>query len=171
MPPSSSKKNHTPTKDRSRVTQQHHQHHKHQINMIIPNQTKKKKTSLLEARIRQLEQEVKLLESFLIVAKNTNSLLEKEEDNLQQYQQRICTIVKESSLPIGKLSRGYFRLKLSPPSRHCSQWLIFFKNLFYQNSCNDAMNIGEGQIMGALFNFFVVKKCPFCIFQTLPSSF
>ena len=43
MPPSSSKKNHTPTKDRSRVTQQHHQHHKHQINMIIPNQTKKKK--------------------------------------------------------------------------------------------------------------------------------
>ena len=95
MPPSSSKKNHTPTKDRSRVTQQHHQHHKHQINMIIPNQTKKKKTSLLEARIRQLELEVKLLESFLIVAKNTNSLLEKEEDNLQQYQQRIYTIVKE----------------------------------------------------------------------------
>ena len=31
------------------------------------------------------------------------------------------------------------------------------------------MNIGGGQIMGALFNFFVVKKCPFCIFWTLPS--
>ena len=46
MPPSSSKKNHTSTKDRSRVTQQHHQHHKHQINMIIPNQTKKKNISI-----------------------------------------------------------------------------------------------------------------------------
>ena len=33
------------------------------------------------------------------------------------------------------------------------------------------MNIGEGQIKGALFNVFVVKKCPFCIFQTLPSVF
>ena len=31
------------------------------------------------------------------------------------------------------------------------------------------MNIGGGQIRGALFNFFVVKKCPFCIFRTLPS--
>ena len=31
------------------------------------------------------------------------------------------------------------------------------------------MNIREGQIMGALFNFFVVKKCPFCIFWMLPS--
>ena len=31
------------------------------------------------------------------------------------------------------------------------------------------MGIGGGKIRGALFNFFVVKKCPFCIFQTLPS--
>ena len=65
--------------------------------------------------------------------------------------------------------RGYFRLKLSPTSGSCRWWLIFFKNLFYQNNCKDAMNIGGGQIRGALFNFFVVKKCPFCIFRTLPS--
>ena len=31
------------------------------------------------------------------------------------------------------------------------------------------MNIGGGQILGALFNFFVVKKCPFYIFWMLPS--
>ena len=31
------------------------------------------------------------------------------------------------------------------------------------------MNIGGGQIRGVLFNFFVLKKCLFCIFQTLPS--
>ena len=31
------------------------------------------------------------------------------------------------------------------------------------------MNIGRGQIRGTFFNFFVVKKYPFCIFRTLPS--
>ena len=31
------------------------------------------------------------------------------------------------------------------------------------------MNIVGGQIRGALFNFFVVTKCPFCIFWMLPS--
>ena len=31
------------------------------------------------------------------------------------------------------------------------------------------MNIGEGQVRGALVNLFVVKKCPFCIFWMLPS--
>ena len=31
------------------------------------------------------------------------------------------------------------------------------------------MRIGGGGIWGALFNFFVVKKCPFCIFWMLPS--
>ena len=66
-------------------------------------------------------------------------------------------------------TRGYFRLKLNPTSRCCPQWPIFFKNLFYQNNCKDAMNIGGGQIRGALFDFFVVKKCSFCIFQMLPS--
>ena len=56
----------------------------------------------------------------------------------------------------------YFRLKLSPTSGRCPWWLIFFKNLFYQKNCKEAVNIGEGQIRGALFfNFFVVKKCPF----------
>ena len=67
------------------------------------------------------------------------------------------------------LFRVYFRLKLSPTSRCCPGWPIFFKNLFYQNSCKEAMNMGGGQIRGALFNIFVVKKCPFCIFRMLPS--
>ena len=31
------------------------------------------------------------------------------------------------------------------------------------------MDIGGGEISGAIFNFFVVKKYPFCIFRTLPS--
>ena len=69
----------------------------------------------------------------------------------------------------GIVDRGYFRLKLSLTSRNCPQWLIFFKNLFHQNNCKDPMNIGGGQIRGALFNFFVKKKCPFCIFWTLTS--
>ena len=44
MPPATSKKKPklTPTTDRSRVTQQHHQHQKHQTNMILLNQMKKK---------------------------------------------------------------------------------------------------------------------------------
>ena len=29
------------------------------------------------------------------------------------------------------IGRGYFRLKLSPTSRHCPWWLIFFNSLFY----------------------------------------
>ena len=39
--------------------------------------------------------------------------------------------------------------------------LFFFKNVFYQNSCKEAMNTGGGQIRGSLFNIFVVEKCPF----------
>ena len=71
------------------------------------------------------------------------------------------------SFPMNKIwkqrgkARGYFRLKLSPTSGYCPQWLIFFKNLFYQNNCKDSINIGGGQIRSALSNFFVVKKCPF----------
>ena len=57
--------------------------------------------------------------------------------------------------------RDYFRLKLSPTSGRCPWWLIFFKNLFHQKNYKQAMKIGGGQIRGALFNFFVVKKCPF----------
>ena len=64
---------------------------------------------------------------------------------------------------------GYFRPKLSPTSGCCPQRLIFFKNLFYQNNCKEAMNIEGGQIRGAHFNFFVVKKYLSCIFWTLPS--
>ena len=61
------------------------------------------------------------------------------------------------------------RLKLNLTSGCCPRWFIFFKNLFYQNNCIEAMNIGGCQIRGALFNFFVVKKCPLCIFWMLPS--
>ena len=34
-----------------------------------------------------------MLESSLIVAKNTNSLLEKEVDDLQQYQRQACIVI------------------------------------------------------------------------------
>ena len=65
--------------------------------------------------------------------------------------------------------RGFFSLKLSPSSGHCPWWLIFFKHLSYQSICKETVNIGEGQVRGTLFNFSVVKKCPFCIFQMLSS--
>ena len=66
--------------------------------------------------------------------------------------------------------RGFFRLKVSLTFGCCPQWIIFFKNFFYQNNCKEAINIGEGQIRGALFNFFAVEKCPFfCVFQILPT--
>ena len=52
--------------------------------------------------------------------------------------------------------RGYFKLKLLPSMTH-----FFFKNLFYQSNYKEAMKIVGGQIRGALFNFFVAKKCPF----------
>ena len=46
----------------------------------------------------------------------------------------------------------------------------FFKNLFFQNNCKEAINIGGGQIKGALLNFFFSAEVPFfCIFQILPS--
>ena len=63
----------------------------------------------------------------------------------------------------------YFRLKRSPTSGRCPQWPIFFKNLFYQNECKEAINIRGGQIRGALFNFFWWKSALICIFRTLPS--
>ena len=73
--------------------------------------------------------------------------------------------------PIHQIYRvsDYFRPKLSPTSGRCLQRLIFFKNLFYQNNCKEAMNIEGGQIRGAHFNFFAVKKYLSCIFWTLPS--
>ena len=67
-------------------------------------------------------------------------------------------------------SRVCFRLKLNLTSRRCPQLLIFFKNLFYQNNCKEAVNIEGDQIRGTLFNFFVVKKCPFLYLpDTVPS--
>ena len=70
-----------------------------------------------------------------------------------------------------KVDRSYFRLKLSPTSGCCSQWLIYFKNLFYQNNYKEAMDIGGGQIRGALFNFFVVRKCSFLYLSNVALSF
>ena len=67
--------------------------------------------------------------------------------------------------------RGYFRLKLSLTSGHCPQWLMFFKNLFYQNNCKVTMNIGASKITGAFLNFFVVKKCPFFVSSGCCSQF
>ena len=43
----------------------------------------------------------------------------------------------------------------------------FFKNLYCQNHCKEGVNIGGGQIKGALFNFFLMKKCPFCILREI----
>ena len=70
-----------------------------------------------------------------------------------------------------KLFRGYFRLKLSPTSGRCPRRLIFLKNLFYQNNCKEAINIGRGQIRRAIFNFFVVKKNPFLYLPDAALSF
>ena len=67
--------------------------------------------------------------------------------------------------------QGLLRLKLSPTSGCCPCWLIFFENLFYQNNCKEAVNIGRGQIRGALFNFTVVKKCPFLYLLDIALSF
>ena len=66
----------------------------------------------------------------------------------------------------------YFRLKLIPTSGRCpGSPIFFFKNLFYQNSCKEAMIIEGGQIKGALFNFFVEKKCPFLYLLDAALSF
>ena len=43
--------------------------------------------------------------------------------------------------------------------------------MFYQNNYKEAMDIGGGQIRGALFNFFVLKKCPFLYLLDAALSF
>ena len=70
-----------------------------------------------------------------------------------------------------KKRQDLFMYKLSPISGRCPQWLVFFKNLFYQNNCKEAMNTGGGQIRGALFNCFIVKKCPFLYLPDAVLSF
>ena len=87
----------------------------------------------------------------------TNRLLKFTEDALYIIIYELLT----KKMEIITTSRGYFSLKLSLTSRCCPWWLIFFKNLLYQNNCKETMNLGGGQIRGAIFNFFVVKKCPF----------
>ena len=71
-----------------------------------------------------------------------------------------CYRLWRHSCTVLSMTRGYVRLNLSPTSGRCPWWLIFFKNLFYQKNCKEAMNIGGGQIRDPLYNF-VVKKCPF----------
>ena len=68
----------------------------------------------------------------------------------------------------------YTWVKLSPTFGRCPRWLIFFRSVFYQNNwnnCKKVMNRGRGQIRGALYNFFVVKKCLFCVFQMYYNRF
>ena len=65
--------------------------------------------------------------------------------------------------------QGYFRLKLSRTSGGCPRWRSLSKDLLYQNTCKEAMNIGVGQTKSVLFNFYVFKKCPFLYPRTLPS--
>ena len=57
------------------------------------NKNEEYKIQLLEERIIQLEKEVEMLESTLTIAQNTNTLLEKEVDDLHQYQRRACIVV------------------------------------------------------------------------------
>ena len=66
-------------------------------------------------------------------------------------------------------TRSYFSLKLGPASWRFPQWLIFFKNIFYQNICKEAISIEGGQISSALFDFLVMKQCHFGTFWTLPT--
>ena len=57
------------------------------------NKNEEYKIQLLEERIIQLEKKVEMLESTLIIAQNTNTLPEKEVDDLHQYQRRACIVV------------------------------------------------------------------------------
>ena len=66
-------------------------------------------------------------------------------------------------IKMNNLSRGYFRLKVSPTSGRCPGWLICFKNLFHQNDCKETMDIGGGQIRGVFFKFFCSEKVFFFV--------
>ena len=59
------------------------------------------------------------------------------------------------------VSSDYFRLKLCPTYGCYPRRPIFFKNLFYQNNCKEAVNIRGDQIRGVLLNFFVEKSVLF----------
>ena len=50
----------------------------------------------------------------------------------------------KSNTGLRKHTKDYFKLKLSPASRHCPRWLISMKNLFYQNNCQETLNVGGG---------------------------
>ena len=57
------------------------------------NKNEEYKIQLLEERIIQLEKKAEMLQSTLIIAQNTNTLLEKEVDELHQCQRRACIAV------------------------------------------------------------------------------
>ena len=103
------------------------------------------------------------------MSRNTRRILDQKLDNFflkEIRKSRVCVELKKiwsyCTLINIKLwlASGYFRFKMSPTSGHCPL-LFFFKNLFHRKNCKEAMNIGGGQISGALFNFFVVKKWSF----------
>ena len=56
---------------------------------------------------------------------------------------------------------GLFKVKTESDFWMLPLLTYFFQKFVYSKNCKVAMNIGGGQIKGALFNFFVVKKCPF----------
>ena len=89
MLPASSKKNQTYSNNKQK--QSHTTNPSASKRYYLIKRTER--ISLTKARTRQLEQKVDLQEKFLIVPKNTNSLLEKEVVDLQQYQRRARNVV------------------------------------------------------------------------------
>ena len=61
-------------------------------------QTLENKDTTIENKFETLEDKIKYLESGLYVSKNTNDVLPKELNKLQQYSKRYCLII--SSIPI-----------------------------------------------------------------------
>ena len=65
-------------------------------------------------------------------------------------------------------SQVYFGTKLSSTSKCYPLMTIFSKICFIKGNVL-CYELRGGQVWGALFNSFVVKRCLFCVFCTLPS--
>ena len=65
-------------------------------------------------------------------------------------------------------SQGYFGIKMSSTSGCYPLMTIFSKFYFIKRNVLCQEHRG-GQVGGVVFNFFVVEKCLFCVFCTLPS--
>ena len=50
-------------------------------------------------------------------------------------------------------NQGLFQAKTESDFQMLHLMTYFFQKFVYQNNCKEAMNIGGGQIRGALFNF------------------